>query len=33
MVILQLAASHTSEDEAFYASQVVQKKVAQAQTP
>ena len=28
-----MAASHTSEDEAFYASQVIQKKVAQAQKP
>ena len=28
-----LVASHTSDDEAFYASQVVQKKGAQAQKP
>ena len=28
----KLAASHTSEDEVFYASQVVKKKVADAQT-
>ena len=28
-----LAAFHTSEDEAFYASQVVEKKVVQAQNP
>ena len=33
MELPELAASHTSEDEAFYASQVVQKKVACAQKP
>ena len=34
MVILQLAVSHNSEEEkALYASQVEQKKVAQAQKP